>query len=219
MLQEEQVITKWAPALLQMCLDDLLWKDSDDICIKKLWEYLSTYCYLPRLAGYSVLEDAIRNGLPSKEFFGLAAGYSNDRYIDLKFNKPVLTINTSDLLVKPKVAMQQLIDEPGPSPEPGPGPQPGPGPEPDPDPQPDHDPVPINTHFYMSAKLDNIRINKDVNTYVQEIIQHLSAVSGADVELRLEVDVTAPNGIPNGTVRTVSENCRTLKITDFGFED
>lgn len=219
MIQEEQVITKWAPALLQMSLDDLLWKDSNDISIKKLWEYLSTYCYLPRLASYSVLEDAIRNGLPSKEFFALAAGYSNDRYVDLKFNKAVLGINTSDLLVKPKVAMEQLIDEPGP--EPLPGPDPGPGPEPGPGPQPGPGPAPspINTHFYMSAKLDNVRINKDVNNYVQEIIQHLNAVDGATVELKLEVEVTAPKGIPNNTVRTVSENCRTLKVTDFGFDN
>lgn len=93
MIQEEQIITKWAPALLQMSLDDLLWKDSNDISVKKLWEYLSTYCYLPRLANYGVLEDAIRNGLPSDEFFALAAGYSNDRYVDLKYNKPVLQIN------------------------------------------------------------------------------------------------------------------------------
>ena len=71
----------------------------------------------------------------------------------------------------------------------------------------------------MSAELDNVRINKDVNTYVQEIIQHLMSVDGAEVELKLEVEVTAPNGIPSGTVRTVSENCRTLKVTDFGFDD
>ena len=79
-------------------------------------------------------------------------------------------------------------------------------------------PGPINTHFFMSAKLDNVRINKDVNTFVQEIINHLSAVDGATVELKLEVEVNAPNGIPNGTVRTVSENCRTLKVDDFGFD-
>ena len=55
--------------------------------------------------------------------------------------------------------------------------------------------------------------------HVQEIIQHLNAVDGATVELKLEVEVIAPNGIPSGTVRTVSENCRTLKGTDFGFDD
>ena len=45
------------------------------------------------------------------------------------------------------------------------------------------------------------------------------AVDGADVELMLEVSVSAPSGIPSSTVRTVSENCRTLKIQNFGFED
>ena len=72
--------------------------------------------------------------------------------------------------------------------------------------------VPTNT-----AKLDNTRVNRDVNNYLQEIIQHLLNVDGSEVELTLEVNVNAPNGIPSTTVRTVSENCRTLKVTDFGF--
>ena len=43
-------------------------------------------------------------------------------------------------------------------------------------------------------------------------------VDGATVELRLDVDVQVPGGIPSTTIRTVSENCKTLKITDFGFD-
>ena len=62
-------------------------------------------------------------------------------------------------------------------------------------------------------------MNRDVQNYLQEIIQHLTAVDGSYVELTLEVEVTAPDGIPSTTVRTVSENCRTLKVTDFGFDD
>lgn len=45
------------------------------------------------------------------------------------------------------------------------------------------------------------------------------SVDGANVELKLEVEVEALGGIPSTTVRTVSENCRTLKVTDFGFDD
>ena len=153
----------------------------------------------------------------------MAAGYSNGRYVDLKFNQAVLGINLSDLLVKTNVAMKQLVAEKPPvSPippviDPGTGTDNNPVDPPviDPVPKP---PIPINKHFYMSAKLDNVRINKDVNTYVQEIIQHLTAVTGADVEIRLEVEVNAPDGIPNNTVRTVSENCRTLKVKEFGFD-
>ena len=221
MIQSEQIITNWAPALLLMQLDDLLWKDSNDIQIKNLWGYLSTYCYLPRLANYSVLEDTILRGLASDEYFALAGAYSGSRYVDLKFNKTLMSINQSDLLVKAQVAMKQLVAEPKPEPGPGPDPGPGPGPEPGPGPDPGPDPKPAkdNTHFFMSAKLDTTRVNRDVNNYVQEIIQHLMAVEGSDVELTLEVNVNAPNGIPSGTVRTVSENCRTLKITNFGFDN
>ena len=234
MIQSEQIITNWAPALLQMCLDDLLWKDSNDIQVKKLWEYLSTYCYLPRLSGYGVLEDAICKGLPSDEYFGIAGNYANDLYVDLKFNQTVFSINQSDLLVKANVAMKQILAEKkkteiqpdewplsrsggddgdtsnvqsgnGRVPENGGGQQPT-------DTQ-----VPSNTRFFMSAKLDNTRVNRDVNNYLQEIIQHLLNVDGSEVELTLEVNVNAPNGIPSTTVRTVSENCRTLTVTDFGF--
>ena len=73
--------------------------------------------------------------------------------------------------------------------------------------------------FPTNSVLFNTRVNRDVNNYVQEIIQHLQAVEGSEVELTLEVNVHAPKGIPSSTVRTVAKNCRTLKVTEFGFED
>ena len=75
-----------------------------------------------------------------------------------------------------------------------------------------------NRHFYMSVDLDNTRINRDVDQYLREIIRHLQNVDDAQVTLKLEVEVESPNGIPDGTVRTVSENCRTLKVDNFGFD-
>ena len=229
MLQEEQLVTKWAPLVLKMTLDNILWKDSNHISVKRLWEYLCTYCYLTRLSGFSVLEDAIRSGLPSTEYFALAGGFENDRYVDLKFNTSVLSITPFDLLVKTNVAMKQLVtektennsDNQGAN-----GADNGGTPYEHPEDEDGNAGTPIittaenlNKHFYMSAKLDNVRINKNVNDYVQEIIQHLMNVPGADVEIRLDVEVSAPNGIPNNTVRTVSENCKTLKVTDFGFDN
>lgn len=71
----------------------------------------------------------------------------------------------------------------------------------------------------MSAKLDNTRVNRDIQNSLQEIIQHLMAVEDSQVELKLDGEVTSRNGIPSSTVRTVSENCRTLKVEDFGFDD
>lgn len=240
MLQAEQIITKWAPALLQMCLDDILWKDSNDITVKKLWDYLTTYCYLPRLSSYSVLEETICQGVASIEYFALAAAFNGERYIDLKFNKSVFSINPSDLLVKVDVAKKQIEAERKAEEErnnEGSGQSSswaelsgsstggytpsgnGTSTVEEGTSKVELDPVPKNKHFYMSVKLDNTRVNRDMNNYVQEIIQHLMSVDGADVEMKLEVQVQAPNGIPSTTVRTVSENCKTLKVDDFGFDD
>lgn len=84
--------------------------------------------------------------------------------------------------------------------------------------QPQAPATPKNTHFFLSATLDNTRVIRDVDTYVKEVIQHLQEIDGAKVEIRLEVQVDAPGGIQDSTVRTVSENCRVLKADDFGFD-
>lgn len=60
MIQMEQLITRWSPALLRMELDRWLWKEQQHIQIKRLWEYLSSYCYLPRLKNVDVLLDTIK---------------------------------------------------------------------------------------------------------------------------------------------------------------
>ena len=237
MLQQELLITKWAPALLKMALDDVLWKDSNCIQIKKLWEYLCTYCYLPRLARYSVLEDAVQTGVNSKEYFAIASGRSDDRFLDLKFNQYVGFIQPSDYLVKKAAAFEQIAMEKQEPVSDGAGPVgPSTGTLPDrltpPEIKPGGVPVsgdssgeeapplaPKNTHFYMSATLDNTRINRDVQRYVEEIISHLTSVDGCKVEVSLEVIVQAPEGLPMPIVRTVMENCRTLKVKDFGVDN
>lgn len=245
MEQNEMLITKWAPALLLMELDNVLWGDNDSISIKKLWDYLCTYCYLPRLANYGVLEDAIRNGLNSSEYYALAAAISGGRYIDLKYNQYVGMIDTSAHLVKIMAALKQIaedkakvqaedgkitsvtypqgalqprhVNEGGEYGDGSSAPVSGAGSGIDQPvvPQPLQ---PKNMRFYMSAKLDNTRINRDVQKLVEEVISHLTNVDGAKVEVTLEVLADAPEGMPQATVRAVSENCQTLKVSNFGFD-
>ena len=181
---------------------------ANHISIKKLWDYLCTYCYLPRLASYSVLEDAIQEGLHSTEYFALAAGISNDRYLDLKVNTYVGFID--------KPAPEQPPVGPGNGGGDNPGGRvtpPGPGPK-----QPPEKPEAPDKHFYMSAPLDTTRIGRDVSRLMDEIINHLNTLDGCNVQITLEVTAERSEGFPVPIIRTVSENCRTLKIKDFGFE-
>jgi len=236
LIQSGSVIPQWAPSLLLMELNNVLWKDKNDIQIKKLWEYLCTYCYLPRLANFSVLENAIRIGVNSIEYFAFAAAFDGKRYMNLKFNQAIDIVEPSGLLVKNDIAQNQLAEEAnkkviqsgqpvGFAPPSGPrgdgsnSPSPGDGvSEVSPDFTPTLD-VFNNKHFYMTAHLDNTRINRDVQKLVEEVISHLLTLNGSATQISLEVDVTTPDGIPSAVVRTVSENCRTLKVQDFGFDE
>jgi predicted AAA+ superfamily ATPase len=244
MFQNEAIITEWAPALLRMELDNVLWKDTDNIAVKKLWEYLCTYCYLPRLANESVLEKTIQTGLNSTEYFAFASGFDGTRYIDLKFNQYVGIIERSGYLVKVAVTRKQIDDDEAkrqaeaaaratgsgtniqanvgsdgltntlhPN---GAGANPDGVQDDTPAPQPAQ---PKNKRFFMSADLDTTRINRDVQKYVEEIIQHLTSVDGAKVKVSIEVEAETDDGFTQQTVRTISENCRTLRVRDSGFEE
>ena len=244
MLQNEQLITKWAPALLKMELDNLLWKDDNHIQIKKLWEFITTYCYLPRLANFNVLESAIQAGINSDEFFALASSISNERYVGLKFNEYVSSIYPTDYIVKDLVALKQINAEKNQQPQgggetpvipgwdnpvtPGGGYTPGqpggyvPGGQPQgggstPGGQPAA--TPINTRFFMSQKLDNTRVIRDVQKLMDEVVNLLSSADGAEVEISLEVTAQTSKGFNTNVVRAVTENCRTLKIDQSGFEE
>ena len=76
-----------------------------------------------------------------------------------------------------------------------------------------------NKRFFMSADLDTTRINRDVQKYVEEVIQHLTSVDGTKVKVSLEVEAESAEGFPHQIVRTISENCQTLRARDSGFEE
>ena len=52
-----------------------------------------------------------------------------------------------------------------------------------------------------------------------EVIAHLSSLLGADVKLTLEIEASIPDGTPEQVIRIVTENSRTLKFDDSGFEN
>lgn len=73
--------------------------------------------------------------------------------------------------------------------------------------------------FYGSIRLNPSRLAGDIGAIGQEIVQHLQGLLGADVEITLDIKVGVPDGIPNQVVRIVSENAKTLKFDNFGFEE
>ncbi|MCD8317268.1 MAG: DUF499 domain-containing protein [Eggerthellaceae bacterium] len=220
----DEVIENWAPSLLRMQLDNLLWKNTDDIQINVLWSYLCQYCYLPKLSNYSVLEQSIRQGLPSEKFFGLASGVVDGHYSKLTLGQDYSFINQSDYLVKPAIAERQLLEEKTIPIPPTPYSQDGPEndgngttniPAP---PAAKEEPSIAFTTFTMSAQIDAVRASKKLREITEEVVNQLMEINGADIDIRLDIQAYTPNGIPPYLIRNISENCNTLNINDFRFD-
>jgi hypothetical protein len=50
-------------------------------------------------------------------------------------------------------------------------------------------------------------------------MQHLEALLDSGVEVTLEITAQSHQGFPDNVVRIVTENARTLKFDNFGFEE
>ncbi|MBF2085407.1 MAG: hypothetical protein IGS16_12485 [Thermoleptolyngbya sp. C42_A2020_037] len=221
------MLTTYAPTNLRLeALDPLLWREANHIDLKRLWNYLTQYPYLPRLKDTSVLLESVRNGVASTAWadsFAYAEGFdeTKGKYLGLSIATGITpTISFQSLLVKPEIAQKQLDEVQPPEPKPIPlepdGPVGGispPKPEPSPFPL-----TPKTSRFYGSVQLAPLRINRDVSAIADEVIRHLAALNGAQVKITLEVEANFPEGATDEVTRTVTENCRTLKFTSYEFE-
>ena len=73
--------------------------------------------------------------------------------------------------------------------------------------------------FHGTASVDATRLPRDVDQNASAVVQHLSGLLGAKVNITIEIEAEIPSGAPDNVVRTVTENCRTLKFANSGFEE
>ena len=230
---DELLVTGFGATRLRMELDRVpLWRD-DDVSVKQIVEDFARYLYLPRVADPMVLLTSMSDGVGlltwEHDAFGLADSFDDEakRYRGLRGGQ-LVSLSDADspgLLVKPDVARRQL-DAEKPQPVGGETPLPGPGGE-DPDPgggsgpgvpPPDTPTATQPTRFHGTVPLDSTRVGRDASRIADEVISHLSALVGARVTVTLDIHAEVPSGAPDHVVRTVTENSRTLKFTNQGFE-
>ncbi|MGI8430509.1 MAG: Swt1 family HEPN domain-containing protein [Solirubrobacteraceae bacterium] len=239
---EDLLITAYAPTLLRGQLDRIpLWR-GHHVGIRQLWEDFAQYSYLPRLKDSDVLLTSIRSGigmLPwQQETFAYAQSWDEikQRYLGLLAGQAgSVTLDSSSLLVKPDIAVRQLDAEQAERRErerqttdAGTGTTERDGGtttatetattigtkirEHD-----SHQTVPHR--FFGTVRLEPLRVGRDAGVVAQEVIQHLSGLVGAEVEVTLEIQVRVPEGVPEHAVRVVTENCRVLRFASAEFEE
>lgn len=226
--------TRQAAATIRLAVNRVpqIWKDGH-VSLGALWGLYSQYPYMPRLRDRKVLNEGIVD-LPMiwvTDAFALATGYDEaaGRYIGLwtpedKGAAPVATDTL--LLVRPDVAAKQREAEAG-SKAPlegqlaalveqhscGATPQ-------DPSaPKADIFFTKPKTRFYGVKTLNSGKIAMDFKNIADEVIANLRAADGTELIVRIEIEATNSTGFEDGKVRTVSENARTLKFDQSGFEE
>ncbi len=228
---DELLISGLAASRLRLELDQVpLWRQ-DHVGIQQLTEDFARYLYLPRLKDSGVLVEAVRSGLGlltwSQDSFAYAESFDEaaGRYRGLQGGRQVWLGDESPtgLLVKPETALRQLRAEaqttPGGTDKPttggGDATQPGLGVEPG-----DKKPTPpaAPKRFHGTVTLNPTRVGRDAGRIADEVIAHLAGLVGSKVTVTLEIEAEVPTGAPEHVVRTVTENCRTLKFSSHGFE-
>lgn len=78
---------------------------------------------------------------------------------------------------------------------------------------------PVLSQYYGRVEIGPRRVNKDTALIVEEVIERLTSQVGCQVEMTLEISARRAEGFDESTVRTISENSRTLKFEHFEFEE
>jgi predicted AAA+ superfamily ATPase len=74
--------------------------------------------------------------------------------------------------------------------------------------------------FHGSVQIDARRMGSAAGTIMEEVVKHLAGLNGAHVQVTLEIQATFPHDVPDYVIRTVTENCRTLRFDNStGFEE
>jgi hypothetical protein len=225
--EHELVIEKWAPVHLDAILRTWFWKEGvRDVEAKDIWQKTCQYLYLPRLKDSNVFQATLAEGSESRDYFGLATGKREDKYLSFSFGHRPMIYLEETLIIEPKVATEyevairakeeakgRGVDGAAPT-NPTITPQHnGPG-----GPAAPQTPRSSKKRFFGTTSLDPILAKKQFADVVDEVVQQFTTKVGSEVTITVEVQARSAIGFDEGVQRAVRENCKTLKFSSFDFE-
>ena len=221
----EELIARLGGVRVRMDVDRYdLWSDRGDISVRDLWRTYARFPYMSRLGSFDVLAQAISDGVAKTDWQQQSFAYAEDHdgrtWVGIQKAQHV-AVNPGGLLIYPDFVPMPTPPAEG---EPGDGgvSEDDDGAEckrgdtgPDEAPADDSRPTtPSATRFYAQFDIDPVRAIKQLG----QILEHVSARLGADVELSLEIRATSPDGYDDTTQRVVSENATNLGVKASEFE-
>jgi predicted AAA+ superfamily ATPase len=232
--ENELLIVEWAPIHLATVLKTWFWKEEvKEVSALTVWQQSCQHLYLPRIRDDSAFQQTIAAGAESKDFFGLAQGKEDGRYVGFSFGKRTSPfLDSSLLLVEPVTAAgiaeaQRASDEPAKLDPIYAGDDAGNPPSPRAE---DSGKPPvcsagdggqsasIKKQFYANIELDAIQAKKQFSDLVDEVVLQFTSRPGVNVKIAIEIQADSASGFESNLQRAVKENCRVLKFKNSEFE-
>ena len=220
MEQDSTIATVFGAANLRNNLDGIpLWRDGK-VEVKTLFEDFAQFVYLQRLTAPSVLAKCISDGVSritwEQDGFAFAETFdaTKNRFGGLVSGQVVdVGAEARGWLVSPELAKRQFAAEVGTTPvaPTNSEPNPGTGTVKHPEGTSTSKPKP-KTIFYGRVKPNVTKLGLSVSTIAQELVAHLQLVEDAEVEVTVEIRAKAPKGFDEKTIRTITENAKSLKF-------
>ena len=230
--ENELLITEWAPIHLAGVLKTWFWKDDvREVSALDVWQKSCQYLYLPRLKDDVSFQTTVGAGADSRDFFGIAQGKDEGRYVGFSFGKKTsVFMDSSLLLIEPVTAAmfaeaQRAAEEarkasttttgtgttaplrvedsakPTYPAVPGATPQ-----------------QPPKRQFYGGIELDPFQAKKQFADLVEEVVLQFTAKPGVKVRIAIEIQAETETGFDDNLQRAVKENCKVLKFKSAEFE-
>lgn len=219
----ELIISNWAPIHLRAKLQEFYWKDGRSAAnAAAFFEDTLRYLYMPRFKNRVVLEQAIRVGSASRDFFGTAYGQSGDRFEGFQLGSGNIVFDETLLLIHPEAAStfeeanRATVIPAAPAPTPyGAAPPQGPQPTAIRPPEPGAARPRI---FHGMADVPPATAKMRLVQLAEEIVSVLSSDPNASVRVVVEISAEFPDGAADTVKRAVSENARSLGLRSAEWE-
>ena len=206
---EEKLITTYGGVRVRMDLDRVpLWSDRGDVGVGHLWSSYANYPYMPRLASFDVLCNAISDGTSQmnwvSETFAYAEAHNNDTWVGVHTGEHV-NPQPSGWIVHPDTVPDELTGEAGADTGGG---EDTTGTEGSDETSASENGA-ARTRFYARFDLDRVRAIRQLEDILTNITNHLE---GSAVAFTLEINARTPKdeGYDDRTRRVVTENAAQL---------
>lgn len=229
----EAVIDAWSPIHLARHLERWFWKpDTPAVGALEVWKKTCQYLFLPRLRDEEVYRKTLDAGVGSRDFFAVALGRKEDRYVGFRYGQTgPLVLDESLLLLSPEEARREEsrraeeerkraeADAPpvGGSDAPASGTEtPGGGSLARDERVPYKAPPP--RLFYGSTEVNAYQAQAKFSDVVTEVVRLFTDRPGVKVEIQVEIRAVSPQGFDDNLQRAVRDNCRHLGFKNAEFE-